>query len=139
MTDTTNIPKVALKSLSTRSRVTNGRTPMLGADGRSAWVRRWKDLTELHVGDLGGPETLSEGQTSLCRRAATLEVICEQLEARMSEGNETPEDITTYNVTTGNLRRILELIGLERKPRVVDDGANTLVDYFSKPAPKGTP
>ena len=77
-------------------------------------------LTELHVSDMGGAETLSEGQLSLCRRAATLEVSCEQIEATMSEGRDTLELLDQYNRLSGNLRRILETIGLERKARVVD-------------------
>jgi hypothetical protein len=54
----------------------------LGGDGRGAWVRRWRDLADLHMIDRGGPDYLSEGQKSLCRRAATLDVNLEQLEAR---------------------------------------------------------
>ena len=77
----TDSTPVAARSKLVRSAITNGNRPMLGADGRSAWVRRWKDLTELHVSDLGGPGHLSEGQLSLCRRGSTLEIILEQIEA----------------------------------------------------------
>src|SRR5208337_1551200 len=42
------------------------------ADGRSAWTRRWKDLTSLHLDDLG-LEELSAAQVALAKRAATLE------------------------------------------------------------------
>jgi hypothetical protein len=52
-------------------------------------VRRWRDLVELHVNDLGGPEACSEAQMSLCRRIATTSVEIERLEARMSEGDDT--------------------------------------------------
>lgn len=100
----TDSTPVAARSKLVRSAITKGNRPMLGADGRSAWVRRWKDLTELHVSDLGGPGHLSEGQLSLCRRGSTLEIILEQIEARMSEGREAPEDVGTYNTVSGNLR-----------------------------------
>jgi hypothetical protein len=58
-----------------RSATTNGNRPfVLGGDGRGAWVRRWKDLVELHTGDLGGADAYSEAQLSLCRRIATTSV-----------------------------------------------------------------
>jgi hypothetical protein len=43
-----------------------------GGDGRSAWARRWNDLIFAHASDLGGPEALSEAQTSICRRVGVL-------------------------------------------------------------------
>jgi hypothetical protein len=74
------------RSQTNRSATTNGNRQFAqGGDGRGAWVRRWRDLTELHMLD-GDASTLSESQKSLCRRAATLEVNLEQLEAVMSEG-----------------------------------------------------
>src|SRR5262249_38206195 len=57
-------------------------------DARSAWARRWADLIVAHVSDLGGPETLSEAQVSICRIAAATEIAVEQIEARMSEGQQ---------------------------------------------------
>ena len=63
-----------------RSATTNGNSPfVLGGDGRGAWVRRWRDLVDLHVSDLGGPDACSEAQLSLCRRIATTEVELERL------------------------------------------------------------
>jgi len=126
----TNTSALARRPATLRSATTNGnRAFALGGDGRGAWVRRWKDLTELHVGDLGGPDTLSEAQLSLCRRAATLEVQLEQLEATMSEGKDTPRQLDLYNRLSGNLRRILETIGLYRVARPIDaiDGILTRV------------
>jgi hypothetical protein len=103
-----------------RSATTNGnRAFVLGGDGRGAWVRRWKDLVDLHVSDLGGPDACSEAQLSLCRRIATTEVELERLEARMSEGDNTV-DLDMFNRLAGNLRRMLESIGLRRVARSVD-------------------
>jgi hypothetical protein len=103
-----------------RSATTNGNRPfVLGGDSRGAWVRRWKDLTELHISDLGGPEACSEAQLSLCRRIATTSVELERLEARMSEGDDSV-DLDVYNRLAGNLRRMLESIGLERRARPVN-------------------
>jgi hypothetical protein len=115
-----------------RSRVTNGtRVFAIGGDGRGAWTRRWKDLHEAHVADLGGPAGLSEAQTSLCRRCAALEVELEQFEARMSEGAATVEDLDLYNRLTGNFRRLFETIGLRR---VAGDVTPTLDAYVTQRA-----
>jgi hypothetical protein len=80
------IPDIARKPEALRSKVTNGRRVFaIGGDGRGAWTRRWKDLFEAHVADLGGQDVLSEAQVSLCRRVAAIEVQLEQAEAKMSE------------------------------------------------------
>ena len=80
------VRNVAPRPAALRSRVTNGRRVFaIGGDGNSAWTRRWKDLVEMHIGDLGGPDLLSEFQFSLVRRSSAIEVQCEQMEAAMHE------------------------------------------------------
>ena len=101
----------------TRSRVTNGRTPFVEGDARSPWTRRWRDLVEAHASDLGGAAYLSEAQRSLIRRAATIEIELEQIEGRLSEGKDA--NLTTYAMAAGHLKRILETLGVERRPRNV--------------------
>ena len=100
-----------------RSAVTNGERTFVIGDGNSPWARRQRDLIALHIADLGGEERLSENQVSLCRRAATLETELEMLEGQLSLGK--VADLDLYNRLSGNLRRILESLGLERKPRDV--------------------
>jgi hypothetical protein len=118
-----------------RSKVTNGRRVFaIGGDGRGAWTRRWKDIVELHVAGAGGRDYMSEAMLSLCRRAATLEIQLEQLECCMSEGEDV--DIEIYGRIASHLRRILETLGVERKPRPVNDGSQALAEYFSRPPPK---
>jgi hypothetical protein len=54
-----------------RSALTNGNRLFVlegNADGRSASYRRFKDVLEQILADLGGPDILSEGQRQLCRR-----------------------------------------------------------------------
>jgi hypothetical protein len=69
------------------SRVTKGKRMFVEfGDPRSAWARRWNDLVLTHAADVGGFDMLSEAQISLCRRAATMEIELEAMEARMSEG-----------------------------------------------------
>ena len=115
----------------TRSRVTNGRRRFIHGDGRSVWARRWKDLTELHIADLGGVEKLSEAQISLCRRVSTIECELERMEGLLSK--EEPIDFDMYNRLSGNLKRLYESIGIDRKAK---DITPTLKDYLSrKPAP----
>lgn len=101
-----------------RSAVTNGSKAFAGAgSGNSPWYRRFKDIAELHASDLGGQETLSEAQLSLCRRASTMEVELERMEGQLSLGQEV--DLEVYSRISGNLRRILESLGLRRVARDV--------------------
>jgi hypothetical protein len=86
-------------------------------DGRSPWARRWRDLVELHAGDLGGMDLLSEAQLSLVKRAATIEVELEQVEGKLSTGRDA--DLDLYTRSTSHLRRIFEVLGVERRPKDV--------------------
>lgn len=103
-----------------RSRVSNGRGLFAeGGDERGAWARRFRDLIGDHVADMGGADTLSEAQKSLVRRAATLEVQLEQLEARFSEAPADIADLNLYSTLSNTLRRLLADIGLERRSKDV--------------------
>lgn len=111
----------------TRSRVTNGNAVLPGVDGRSTWVRRLRDLIELHISDLGGEDAISEAQRSLVRRACTMTVELERLEATFAvKGEADAKDLDLYQRTAGNLRRILETLGLQRRQR---DITPSLRDY----------
>jgi hypothetical protein len=101
-----------------RSRVTNGSALLPGVDGRSAWVRRCKDIIEAHLSDLGGEDNTSAAERSLIRRAAVLTTELERLEARFASAGEASErDLDLYIRAAGNLRRLLEAIGLQRRAR----------------------
>src|SRR5262245_9866027 len=107
-----------------RSRVTNGKTLLQGIDGRSTWVRRLRDLINSHLVDLGGPDMASEAERSIIRRASTITVELERLELRFAEANlagqpPDPIDFDLYLRGANSLRRLLEAVGLERKPRDV--------------------
>lgn len=103
------------------SRITNGSALLPGnVDGRSTWVRRCKDLIALHTTDLGGPENISVAELSLIRRAAALTVELEMMEASWAEaGQATPAQLDLYSRTAGNLRRLLETLGLKRRAKDV--------------------
>jgi hypothetical protein len=52
----------------------NGKELLSGIDGRSLYVRRLRDLINLHTTDLGGPDACSAGEAAIIRRAAVLMV-----------------------------------------------------------------
>jgi hypothetical protein len=100
-----------------RSAVTNGRRLFVDGDGNSAWSRRYRDLVQGHVADMGGRDLLSEAQLSLVKRASAIECELEQMEGRLSKGEQV--DLDTFTRAASHLRRLLETLGLERKPRNV--------------------
>lgn len=101
-----------------RSRITNGSTLLPGVDGRSAWVRRCKDVIASHISDLGGIENCSAAEYSIVRRASTLTVELERLEAKFATAGEADaNELDQYARVAANLRRLLEAVGLQRRPR----------------------
>jgi hypothetical protein len=105
-------PKDAL-----RSRVTNGSALLPGVDGRSAWVRRCKDVINAHISDLGGVDNCSAAERSIIRRAAVLTTEMEQIEVRFATDQTLAGDLETYQRCANSLRRLLEAVGLQRRSR----------------------
>ena len=70
----------------TRSAVTNHMDLLPGLDGRSALARRFRDLVNAFVADMGGLDSCSEIRLGLLRRLAATTVQAEILEARMVNG-----------------------------------------------------
>src|SRR5262249_13712138 len=63
------------------------------------------------------------------RRAATLTVELERLEAKFAlAGEASAADLDLYQRTAGNLRRLLEAVGLQRRAR---DVMPTLSEYLA--------
>lgn len=107
---------ISRPSPTVRSRVTNGSGLFAeGGDERGPWARRFRDLVVEHTSDAGGVVGLSEAQRSIIRRASTLEVQLEQLEARFSQGPADATDLNTYSTLSNTLRRLLIDIGLQRR------------------------
>src|SRR5436190_15722365 len=71
-----------------RSRITNGKELLPGIDGRSSWVRRCRDLIELHTADLGGPEATSAAEAAIIRRAAVIITELERLELKFAKAGQ---------------------------------------------------
>lgn len=98
-----------------RSRISNG-TATVAADGRTIWVRRLRDLIEAHEQDLGGTDNLNQAQRSLVRRAATLSVELERMEATFATaGKISADDLDSYQRASNTLRRHLEVLGLREQ------------------------
>jgi hypothetical protein len=104
-----------------RSRITNGKAFVLGTDQRNPWIRRAKDIAAAHTADLGGDDNVSEAQRSLVRRIAILTLQSEMLESKFAQarGDAEPRDLDLYIRASGNLRRLVQTIGLERRAKPV--------------------
>ena len=113
-----------------RSRVSNGSILIAGVDQRSPWVRRCKDILREHISDLGGIDNCSAAERSIIRRAAVLTTELEQLEARFATaGQADAGDLETYQRCANSLRRLLEAVGLQRRPR---DVTPSLSEYLAQ-------
>ena len=111
-----------------RSAVTSGRVLLVGGDSNSAWARRYADLLVGHVADAGGRDMVSEAKLSLIRRAAAMECEIERLEAKLSRDENV--DLDVFGRAASHLRRLFEVIGIERRPRDVTEHPNYLaVEY----------
>jgi len=114
-----------------RSKVRNGRL-FPDIDGRNVWVRRCKDLIAMHLSDLGGIDNCSAAEQSIVRRASTMTVELERLEAKFAlAGEADPNELDLYARVAANLRRMLEAIGLQRRAR---DITPSLDQYLAKKA-----
>jgi len=118
--------RISRPSSRQRSKITNGNALVAGSSGRGAWVRRAKDIINLHTSDLGGETNCSFAERSIIRRIACLTVELEAMEARFAAvGQADAASLDLYQRTAGNLRRLLEAIGLQRRmidrtPRLSD-------------------
>ena len=110
------------------SAVTSGRKLFVSGDPNSAWSRRYRDLIAGHASDMGGAETLSAAQQSLVRRASAIECELELMEGELSKGCDV--DLDKFTRSSSHLRRILETLGIERKPR---DVTLDLREYLKDP------
>jgi hypothetical protein len=117
----------ATRSRFLRSRVTNGRSLFVEADGRGPWGRRFADVLAEIISDLGGADLLSEGQRQLARRAATISIACERMEGEAAD--EAAIDTELYGRLTDRLGRVFQRLGLRRQPR---DVGPTLADLIAE-------
>ena len=98
-----------------KSRITNGSALLPGVDQRSAWVRRAQDVLSQHLADK--PDATAAEQ-AIIRRAAVLIVELERLERQFALAGEADAyALDLYGRVAGNMRRLLEAVGLERRAR----------------------
>jgi hypothetical protein len=104
-----------------RSAVGNGRCLLAGVDGRSTWMRRAKDILAAHLSDLGGADNVSEAERSIVQRITVLTIELERLEVRFASSDHAdPAALDLYTRASGNLRRLLESLGLERRMKDIN-------------------
>jgi hypothetical protein len=125
-----------------RSALTNGSSlfAIKSLDERSSFARRYRDLIAAHTNDLGGPDVISEAERALLRRACMLVVQCELLECKFAEndGQAADQQLMLYQRTVNTLRRALESLGPERRPRDVTP-QDPLLYARAYAAPEPTP
>jgi hypothetical protein len=121
-----------------KSAISNGTRLLPGTDNRGPWVRRCRDIMADLTSDRGGASELSAAEASLIRRAAVLSVELEALEVKFAEaGQATDRDLDLYSRTVGNLRRVLETLGVRRDPsraRNIQPLADILAQLDREPA-----
>jgi hypothetical protein len=105
-------------------------------DQRSVAARRWRDVYDQIAADLGGDPSMAQMQ--LVRRAATIAVQCEVIEASIATGE--MMDVKTMNVygqMADRLGRCLQRLGIKRVPR--DVTPKNLRSYLTLKARPPTP
>jgi hypothetical protein len=126
--------EITVSSSSNQSRVSSrsqvrARQLLPGIDGRSAWTRRCRTLIAAHIADLGGVDNCSAAERSIVRRAAVLTTELERLEAKFALAGEADvADLDLYQRTAGNLRRLLEAVGLERRARTIEPSLSDILN-----------
>jgi hypothetical protein len=84
--------------------------------------------------DLGGRESLTEGQQQLIRRCAMISAQCELIEAEAVQGK--PIKAIAYGTLTGQLTRTLNALGLKREPIDVTPALHEYLDTLQPAEPQ---
>jgi hypothetical protein len=109
-----------------RSRITNGKEVLPGVSGRSAIVRRYKDIASALLADAGGLDQCSESRQQLIRRFSAACVLAEQLESRLANGEQIA--ISEHALLVSSLVRLANKIGIARHARNITP---TVQDYLA--------
>jgi hypothetical protein len=130
-------PPVGARAPALRARVTNHKDLLPGLDGRSATARRFRDLVNAFVADMGGLDHCSEIRLGLVRRLAATTVQAEILEARMVNGEAI--DIATLCTLASTTVRLSQRLGLERRARNVTPSLGQYLAARTAPATGDSP
>jgi len=117
-------PQLAPPPITNRTRVGTGAEILPGLDGRTGPARRYREIVADFVQHLGGEVTAAE--EAVIRRAAQLQLWCEDAEAAFARGE--AFDITSFTTAANALRRLLADLGLQRRAR---DVTPDLRDYIA--------
>jgi hypothetical protein len=122
---------VADRSPTTRSRVANRPLHTRGVDGRTASARRFRDIAQSLVDDLGG--AVSEAQMLLVRQAAMTSLTVEKLQAQIVSGGDADPELLIRLANT-QTRSLQELgLGLKRgRGAATPSGSTALADYLAR-------
>jgi hypothetical protein len=96
----------------------------------NVWSRRFRDIYDQIIADIGGPAGLSEGQRQLARRATTLSIACEQLDCRAAAGKKI--DLHRYGQLSDRLGRAFDRLGLKRQTRDITPDLKTYLQLKSE-------
>jgi hypothetical protein len=108
---------VARRPTTHRSRISNGADLLPNTDGRSAMVRRFRDVTSQIIADQGGIDRCAESRLQLIRRFATASCIAEEMEAALVRGEKI--DIAQHALLCSTLHRLAGRIGINRRAKPI--------------------
>ena len=109
-----------------RSRISNHRDLLPNLMGTSSGARRFRDLVNSYIADLGGIDQVGAIKLDLIRRLAAIVVQCELLEGAMVQGQKV--DILALCTLASTSIRISSRLGLERVAKDV----TTLEQYLAE-------
>lgn len=108
-----------------RSAVSNGTVLLPEIDGRTKLARRFKDIVSQITADQGGEDRIAEARLQLIRRFGAVSVLCEEMEARMAQGEAI--SIEKHSLLVSSLVRVAQRIGINRRAK---DVVPTLESYL---------
>lgn len=118
-----------------RSPAANGKGWLVGLDRRSAQFRRLRDVMRGLLIDIPQP---TERHLQIARRAATLAIICEDLDRQVVQGQAI--DTALYSTASNTLRRLLLDLGLDQREDYISQYDHlTLEDVKAEAERRGLP
>ncbi|MGC2398113.1 MAG: hypothetical protein WA579_19215 [Rhodomicrobium sp.] len=109
-----------------RSRISNHRDLLPNLMGTSSGARRFRDLVNSYIADMGGIDQVGAIKLDLIRRLAAIVVQCELLESAAMQGQKV--DISVLCTLASTSVRISSRLGLERVAKDV----TTLEQYLAE-------
>lgn len=97
-------------------------------DGRLALAREMRDRFDVLTDDLGGADSLSYAQRSLCERALWLEFWLASQERELAQGE--PFEVNKWIQGTNSLQGVFSKLGLQRQAKPVQ----SLTEYLQEAA-----